>query len=173
MDHEHHHRPQLQQEHKSINTLGSSMRLDITMALAVIQATQMGMILVALGHQNSVKELSRPWASAQSLVATGDMGINPDPDYCWSMASDITHGSNMAPRCSAGHPNCHNPRGSKALRHHQYGHRLQSRPQASIGPLVVWWDTDINIEPDYGRTTDSDMALSSSPIQDNQYHGPM
>ena len=46
---------------------------------------------------------------------------------------------------------------------HQHGLRLWPRPQVSVWPLVVSWVTNINIEPDCGRTGDPDMVLGSSP----------
>ena len=86
MGHGHHHRPQLQQEHKSIDALGSSLGLDLTMAVAVTQSTQMGMVLMTarpldtkivssscldLGHLLSPWWQLETWTSTQTLATAG------------------------------------------------------------------------------------------------------
>lgn len=77
----------------------------------------------ALGHQNGLRWLSRPWACDQPPGAIGNMDINPDPGCCWVSDPDMSHCSclgpdmSIAPCDSVGHPDYHSPDCNISLRH--------------------------------------------------------
>lgn len=41
---------------------------------------------------------------------------------------------------------------------HQHDHKWWPRPQASLWSLVTTWFMDVNTDPSYSMTMDSDMA---------------
>ncbi|KAL6031896.1 hypothetical protein STEG23_035322 [Scotinomys teguina] len=113
----------------------SSSGPDITTAPVAVQATLINHI--ALGHQYSLKCMTRSWASAQSSLVTGVMDINSDPDYYKTTDSDKALGSNsglnvtMILGGNIGHSDQYDPSGGTAFGH-QHGPRLQTRLWASV-----------------------------------------
>lgn len=86
MSHEHHHKPQLHQEHGPSHALGTSSGLDVTMALVAAQATHISMSLVAArspdtntvlggcpgpGHLLIPLWQQETWTSTLTLAAAG------------------------------------------------------------------------------------------------------
>lgn len=123
---------------------------------------------MALRHQHGLRWQSRLLASAQPSVVIGTMDINTDPDYIrvtdleMAICSSSSLNAITALEGSLGHSVQHGPGGGTALRN-QHGHRWQPRLRRAWWSLVVTWTMDINTDPSCGSTTDSDIALGSSP----------
>lgn len=93
--------------------------------------------------------------------------MHSDPGYWKATDPDMALGSGLGLKDimgTCGNPGLSDqlsPSGCMALGHLQ-GPRLWPKSQASMQPLVAIWAMDINSDPGYCRTMDSDMVLSRS-----------
>lgn len=139
MGHGHHHRTQLQQEHRPRYAPTASSQSWISPWPLICHPDQYGPICrKSLGNLHSLMRLSRSWASTQLLVVRGDMDINSDHGCCRA----------MAPYGNAGHPNQNGPGDPTTLRN-QHGYKMWPRPWIALWSLVLPCVMYINIGPSW------------------------
>lgn len=101
-------------------SLGSSLGLNVTMALAEAYVTQISMVSggrMSIVHQHGFRWLIRPQATVQSTVVTGAMDINSDPGCCMVRDTDMALCSSLAPDSRSGHSDHHGAVCGMVLRH--------------------------------------------------------
>lgn len=93
MCHGHQHRSQLQQDHGPRHGPQQCLRPDLTIphfcGITGYPDKNGPSDSTALGYQNGLKWLTRPWASAQPPVATGTTDINSDCGWCSTVHPDM------------------------------------------------------------------------------------
>lgn len=96
------------------------------------------------------------------------MDVNTGPSCGETTGTYMALGSSSGPEvimalgCSTGYPDEHSTASCSMVLGHQHDLRRQARPWASLWPLVIIRTKDINSDPGYSRTMNSDIALSCS-----------